>query len=345
MTRIAIWCHYPSTSRSAAGQRVNSFIERLRARGDDVFRLGGGFLSSASVAARFIKDMQSVISKRVQLHLVSVPPYRSVLPHICLLLALPGSLIVDQRDLALSSASKWERLAEKLLIRRAGALVVTTHAQRRRMARRHKILPPIIVIRNGTSDDLADIPVAAGIKETNQNSKIRVVYQGLIGGKRLTAVVVPLSVLGCDLDLVTFVDRYSESEIEVIRKRWSGPGELNIHADLDAVALARIIDGAQLAVNPIPADMSYAFTVKTADYACRGIPQLVIGSRQSVSRRVVEYCHLGHGIDSVEQIDRNAIDQALRKFRRRRPEELKAFRRSTHSSRIVDLVNNLVHTQ
>jgi hypothetical protein len=82
--------------------------------------------------------------------------------------------------------------------------------------------------------------------------------------------------------------------------------------------------------------MDYAMTVKTADYAVLGIPQLVIGSRYSMTRRIVERCKLGAAIDDAESIDRDDIEKAAARFQARSPERLKVFKREYHLERFVE---------
>lgn len=337
MIRVAFWCHFSPESRSAAGQRANAFVSRLRSAGLRVVRLGGSFGSAMPIGERLIRESFITLFSRARVHILSVPPYRSVLPQVVLLtLCAWRKVIIDQRDLALHSAPEFEKRVERRLLARASAIIVTTHAQRRELQRRYRNLPPITVIRNGASDDLCNIPRRQLVPNRD---RLKAVYQGLVGGKKLSEIIDPLCALGFDLDLVVFLDRYSNAEIDQIRHRWSGPGILTIHSNLDAAELVAVIDSADFALNPIPIDMDYAFTVKTADYASRGIPQLVIGSRKSVSRRIVQSCKLGHGIDNAEQFNMAAVQLVFSEFRLRNVAELRIFRRSQYSDRIVQVID------
>jgi hypothetical protein len=340
MKRIAYWSHFTPGSRSAAGQRMRAFLSRLNSDDRTVILLGGGFQSSLPTWWRLLREVWATLVVRASLHIISLPPYRSALTQMVLLGLSRRHLIIDQRDVVLDSASKLERLIERLLLWRADALIVTTHAQHRAMARRYKILPRVFLIRNGASEDIAEVALNPRHRIWGQ-SRPRVLYQGLVGGKKLSGIAARLAQLGCDFDLAVFLDSYSSAEIEAIRRDWRGPGTFSVHADLDAPALIHLMDRADIALNPVPDHMDYAFTVKTADYALRGLPQLVIGSRRSVSRRIVERCRLGYAIDRVENLDEEALRLAIEKFRVRKTEDMQVFRRETHASRLIQLVREI----
>ena len=129
-----------------------------------------------------------------------------------------------------------------------------------------------ILIRNGASDDLATLPPTLRDRTLAINGRLRVLYQGLVGGKKLKVITTRLAELGCDVDLAVFVDSWSNDEVELIRRSWNGVGRLTIHANCDALKLAQLMELADVALNPVPEHMDYAFTVKTADYAVRGLP-------------------------------------------------------------------------
>jgi hypothetical protein len=341
MTSVAYWCHFSPTSRSAAGQRMHAFIEHLKTDGRSVVMPGGGFQSDIPSWRRLLDEAWRTLTTRASLHIVSLPPYRSALVQAAMLFFLRGRrLIIDQRDVALDNAPKLERWVERWLLRRADALIVTTQAQRRAMMRRYGHLPRPFLIRNGASDDMAAIP-ASPRSRTLEQGRLRILYQGLVGGKKLAGIASHLACLDCDLDLAVFVDAWSSDEIDAIRRAWTGAGALTIHANLDAPALARLMDQTDVALNPVPDHMDYAFTVKTADYAVRGLPQLAIGSRRSVSRRAVERCRLGHAIDAIEALDAEALRLTIKKFRARTPTQLRLFQRATHAPRLIDLLREI----
>ncbi|MDY0038222.1 MAG: hypothetical protein RBS05_20115 [Zoogloea oleivorans] len=341
MSRISYWSHFTPESRSAAGQRMRSFVAKLTEEGHTVTLLGGGYQSGLPTWRRLLEEARRTLTTRAQVHIVSLPPYRSAIVQAVLMAILPGRrLIIDQRDLVLAAAPELERRLERAFIHRADALIVTTQAQRREMARRYGKLPPTTLIRNGASDDLATLPESLHSRRRGEG-RLRVLYQGLVGGKKLKDVTMRLAALGCDLDLAVFVDTWSQNEVEAIERSWNGVGSLTIHANRDARQLARLMDGADVALNPIPSQMDYAFTVKTADYAVRSLPQLVIGSRRSVSRRAVELCRLGHAIDTVEALDKTALLQTMERFQRRTPDALRVFRRETHGPRLLRLLQEI----
>ena len=320
---------------------MRAFIAHMKAAGYVVLTPGGGFQSDVPTWRRLLHEVWTTIAARASVHIVSLPPYRSALVQGVLLFCLTGRrLIIDQRDVALESSPRLEILLERFLLRRADALIVTTHAQHREMVRRYGRLPRPFLIRNGASDDMDANPPPLRYRIWGQ-SRPRVLYQGLVGGKKLAEIAARLARLGCDLDLAVFVDAWSTEEIGVIQRQWGGPGALKVHSNLDAPSLVQLMDRADVALNPIPNHMDYAFTVKTADYALRGVPQLVIGSRRSMSRRVVERCRLGHAIDSVELLDVEALRQAVARFHVRSPEKLRIFRRETHATRLIQLLQEM----
>lgn len=341
MNRVAYWSHFTPESRSAAGQRMRAFIAQLEADHRPVALLGGGFQSDKPSWRRLLGESCRTLTARAAVQIVSLPPYRSAIAQAALTAVLRGRrLIIDQRDLVLASAPNLERRLERAFIRRADALIVTTHAQRREMARRYGQLPHTILIRNGASDDIATQPPPDRTRKPGEG-RLRVLYQGLVGGKKLNDVTARLGELGCDVDLAVFVDSWSRDEVESIQRSWSGAGRLTIHANCDAPQLVRLMDAADIALNPVPHHMDYAFTVKTADYALRGLPQLVIGPRRSVSRRVVELCRLGHAIDTEDALDEAALQRAIERFRHRTPETLRVFRRDTHAPRLLHLLQEI----
>lgn len=341
MKPIAYWSHFTPESRSAAGQRMRAFIAQLEANQRPILLLGGGFQSTKATWRRLMDEIWRTLTARAEVQIVSVPPYRSGIVQAVLTTILPRRrLIIDQRDLALASAPRLERKLEHAFVRRADALIVTTHAQRREMARRYGQLPFTKLIRNGASDDIAAMPPPDRNRKPTEG-RIRVLYQGLVGGKKLREIVVRLGEVGCDVDLAVFVDSWSRGEVESIQRSWSGSGHLTIYANCDALQLVRLMDAADIALNPVPHHMDYAFTVKTADYAVRGLPQLVIGSRRSVSRRVVEMCRLGHAIETEDALNETALQSAIERFRHRTPDTLRAFLRDTHAPRLLHLLQEI----
>ena len=321
---------------------MRAFIAQLTADSRPVVLLGGGFQSDEPTWKRIIGETWRTITAGAKVQIVSVPPYRSALAQAILTTILPRrKIIIDQRDLALGSAPKFERRLERTFIRRADALIVTTHAQLREMARRYGKLPHTMLIRNGASDDIASLEPTLRTRKLNEGP-LQVLYQGLVGGKQLKAITMRLAKIGCNVDLAVFVDPWSSQEIESIQCDWNGAGKLTIHANCDALQLGRLMDAADVALNPIPTHMDYAFTVKTADYAVRSLPQLVIGPRRSVSRRAVELCRLGHAIDGIEMLDEANLRSAIERFRQRTPEKLRVFRRDTHAPRLLRLVEEII---
>ncbi len=341
MRNIVYWSHFTPESRSAAGQRMYAFIAQLVADGWCVRLPGGGFQSVQPTWRRLLVEAWLTLHRPALIAVVSLPPYRSALMQALLLAMLRGRrLVIDQRDLALVSAPTIEHRMERWLLRRADALIVTTHAQRRAMMRRHCVLPRTWLIRNGASDDIAQLPRVPR-KIPSEKERLRVLYQGLVGGKKLKEITQCLAGLGCDVDLAVFVDKWSREEIKDIYDSWNGTGTLNIHANLDASALAHLMDQVDVAINPVPDHMDYAFTVKTADYAVRLLPQLAIGSRRSITRRTVELCHLGTAINTNKELDEKVLRLAIARFRPRTEEELDIFRREVHAPRIIDLLQEV----
>lgn len=321
---------------------MHAFIEKLKAGGHRVTLLGGGLQSVKPTWRRLLGEAWYTLTARAEVQIISLPPYRSAIVQAALMAVLPKRrFIIDQRDLALASAKELEQRLERAFIQRADALIVTTHAQRREMARRHGQLPRTILIRNGASDDLATLPPTLRDRTLAINGRLRVLYQGLVGGKKLKVITTRLAELGCDVDLAVFVDSWSNDEVELIRRSWNGVGRLTIHANCDALKLAQLMELADVALNPVPEHMDYAFTVKTADYAVRGLPQLVIGPRRSVSRRAVEFCRLGHTICTVGDLNEAVLRVAINRFQSRMPEELLAFRRETHAPRLLRLLQEI----
>lgn len=341
MSHIAYWSHFTPESRSAAGQRMHAFITKLKVDGHTVTLLGGGLQSNTPAWRRLIREAWRTLTAHTKVHIISLPPYRSSIVQALIMIVMPGRrLIIDQRDLALASAPELEQRLERAFIQRADALIVTTHAQRRELARRYNQLPRTALIRNGASDDLAKLPVSPRDRNL-RNGRIRVLYQGLVGGKKLKDITMRLAELDCDVDLAVFVDSWSQDEIDSIERSWKGTGQLTVHSNCDAIQLSRLMDTSDVALNPVPEHMDYAFTVKTADYAVRCLPQLVIGPRRSVSRRVVQLCRLGHAIDSVEALDTEALQKAIERFKQRTPDKLSIFLRETHTPRLLHLLQEI----
>lgn len=321
---------------------MSAFIAQLSADSRPVVLLGGGFNTNTPRWWRLIGETWSTLTACAKVQIVSVPPYRSALAQVILTTILPRRrIIIDQRDVALNSAHWLERWIERAFIRRADALIVTTHAQRREMAKRYGQLPHTMIIRNGASNDITTLPPALRSRKLG-NGPLRVLYQGLVGGKMLKNITMRLAMLGCDVDLAVFFDSWSHQEIKSIEHAWNGAGKLSIHANCDAPKLIQLMSDADVALNPIPENMTYAFTVKTSDYAVRGIPQLVIGPRSSVSRRVVELCRLGHAIDGVEMLDEASLKRAIERFRPRTPEALRVFQRDKHAPRLLRLLKEII---
>ena len=327
MKDFVIWSHYTPKSRSAAGQRLKAFAHAIHESGSSYKLVGGGFDSTKATWWRLLIEVFTIVLSPARIYILSLPPYRSAIVQILLLPLLRKTIVIDQRDIVLERDNRLDLWLERRAITSACALIVTSHAQHRVMRHRYGTrLPKVYLVRNGASDDLisASSRKAANISERRPH----VFYQGLVGGKKLAPIAGRLSALGCDFTLAVFMDRYSQAELAQIRSHWVGAGDLTIYANLDAQDLSKVMDQCDIALNPVPEHMEYAFTVKTADYAVRGIPQLVIGGERSVTVRSVRLCHLGTSIAKLDQLDNSALERTLDNFQY--PSSTRVFERTTH---------------
>ena len=325
---------------SAANQRTLSFINLLEADGFKVLRLGGRFsLAKKDRMHGLLREIIDSLRSIEKYHIVTAPPYKSCIFQLLILYIFKPrtSLILDQRDIALPEAPRFERLVEWLLLNRASLVIVTTHAQRRLLKKRYEKLPMLKVVRNGSS--LYSTPLRSihnPVRATKETQKLRIIYQGLVGGKSLSSIVHHLSLMDCDVVLAVFVDDYSREEINYIRRELPGPGKLEIYENLSRAELVRLIQTCDIALNPIPSGMNYAFTVKTADYALCSIPQLVIASSDSVTGRIVSRLQLGTTINDIKLITNSSLQLLIdcyHKANHARASQL--MRRDTHALKLM----------
>jgi hypothetical protein len=318
--RITIWSHFAPTGGAAASQRTSALAAQLTSRGHDVIFAGGRFDRPDRSRYDSLTEMLVAATSKADLHIVSVPPYRSALPFLLGTRLARVPLLLDQRDLALVGPR--DMRIERFAVNGARAVLVTTRAQQRALHQRYPGARTIL-LRNGTSLERPSPQAPEG----HSSTRLRVGYQGIVGGKSLERIAASVAAAGCDFVLAVFDDASSRSTIQRLRSAWPGPGRLSIHTNLSGAALSVVMSGIDVAVNPVPQLMDYAMTVKTADYAILGVPQLVIGSRRSLTRRTVERCRLGIGIDDPDRLTRAHIEKARTASMRSSTDRLRVFRR------------------